>query len=54
MKAKGNLREYQIIGRKLPSAALKCPPLYEMHIYAPDEVQAKSRFWFFYSYVKTN
>ena len=49
MKAKGNLREYRIIGRKLPSATLKTPPLYEMHIYAPDEVQAKSRFWFFFT-----
>lgn len=52
MKAKGNLREYRIIGRKLPSANLKTPPLYEMHIYAPDEVQAKSRFWFFLRQLK--
>lgn len=52
MKAKGNLREYRIIGRKLPSDALKTPPLYEMHIYAPDEVQAKSRFWFFLRQLK--
>ena len=52
MKAKGNLREYRIIGRKLPSATLKTPPLYEMHIYAPDEVQAKSRFWFFLRQLK--
>jgi large subunit ribosomal protein L18Ae len=52
MKAKGNLREYRIIGRKLPSETLKTPPLYEMHIYAPDEVQAKSRFWFFLRQLK--
>jgi len=52
MKAKGNLREYRIIGRKLPSTTLKTPPLYEMHIYAPDEVQAKSRFWFFLRQLK--
>ena len=52
MKAKGNLREYRIIGRKLPSATVKTPPLYEMHIYAPDEVQAKSRFWFFLRQLK--
>ncbi|CAF0980036.1 unnamed protein product [Didymodactylos carnosus] len=52
MKAKGNLREYRIIGRKLPSETVKNPPLYEMHIYAPDEVQAKSRFWFFIRQLK--
>nr|AFK36152.1 unknown [Lotus japonicus] len=52
MKAKGNLREYRIIGRKLPSTTVKTPPLYEMHIYAPDEVQAKSRFWFFLRQLK--
>jgi large subunit ribosomal protein L18Ae len=47
MKARGLLKEYKIIGRRLPSEKLKKPPLFQMRIFAPDEVSAKSRFWFF-------
>ena len=47
MKALGNLREYRIIGRKLSLATLKASPPYEMRINTPDEIQGKSRFWFF-------
>lgn len=39
--------EYQIIGRKLPSEKDEQPKLYRMRIFAPNEVVAKSRFWYF-------
>ncbi|XP_062563399.1 large ribosomal subunit protein eL20 [Armigeres subalbatus] len=47
MKAKGVLKEYQVIGRKLPSEKDPNPPLFKMHIFAPDQIVAKSRFWYF-------
>merc|ERR1711879_929446 len=40
-------QEYQIIGRHLPSEANPTPKLYRMRIFAPNEVVAKSRFWYF-------
>merc|ERR1711872_137975 len=49
MKASGGLREYSVIGRKLPSEAVPAPQLYKMRIFAPDVVTAKSRFWYFLS-----
>ncbi|XP_070502647.1 large ribosomal subunit protein eL20 [Chironomus tepperi] len=47
MKAKGVLKEYEIIGRKLPSEKDPNPPLFKMNIFAPDHIVAKSRFWYF-------
>ena len=47
MKAKGTLKEYKVIGRKLPTAEEPETPLYRMRIFAPDPVVAKSRFWYF-------
>merc|ERR1739844_81117 len=47
MKAKGTLKEYTVIGRKLPTEAEPVTPLYRMRIFAPDHVVAKSRFWYF-------
>jgi large subunit ribosomal protein L18Ae len=47
MKASGILKHYKIIGRKIPSEKEQNPPLYRMTIFAPDEVVAKSRFWYF-------
>merc|ERR1712007_358426 len=47
MKAKGLLKEYKVIGRKLPSEKEPNPPLYRMRIFAPDHIVAKSRFWYF-------
>ena len=41
------LRQYRIIGKKLSSTKDPNPPLYKMTIFAPDEVVAKSRFWYF-------
>ncbi|KAI0001233.1 ribosomal L18ae/LX protein domain-containing protein [Xylariaceae sp. FL0662B] len=43
----GRLREYQVIGRHLPSEANPTPKLYRMRIFAPNQVVAKSRFWYF-------
>lgn len=41
------MHEFQIIGRKLPSAADPKPQLYKMRIFAPNSVVAKSRFFYF-------
>merc|ERR1712045_679892 len=48
----GDLKEYQIIGRKLPSVMDPNPQIYKMQIFAPDTVAAKSRFWYFVSFYK--
>merc|ERR1712212_361843 len=47
MRAKGEFKEYRVIGRKLPTEAEPETPLYRMRIFAPDKVVAKSRFWYF-------
>jgi len=39
--------EYQVIGRHLPTDAEPSPKLFRMRIFAPDEVVAKSRFWYY-------
>ena len=52
MKCKGDLKEYSIVGRKIPSAADANPKLYRCQIFAPNTVAAKSRFWYFISYYK--
>jgi len=39
--------EYQVIGRRLPTAQDPTPKLFRMRIFAPNEVIAKSRFWYF-------
>ena len=44
--------EYQVIGRLLPSDANPTPKLYRMRIFAPNDVVAKSRFWYFLSKLK--
>ena len=36
-----------MVGRKLPSAKELQPKLYRMRVFAPNEVVAKSRFWYF-------
>jgi len=43
----GRLREYQVIGRHLPTETQPKPQLYRMRIFAPNTVVAKSRFWYF-------
>ena len=47
MRASGTLREFRVIGRKLPTKDEPETPLYRMRIFAPDQVVAKSRFWYF-------
>jgi len=47
MKAMGTLKQYEVIGRKLPSEKEANPPLYKMRIFAPERIVAKSRFWYF-------
>lgn len=46
------IQEYQIVGRKLPSAQEPTPQLYKMRIFAANEIVAKSRFWYFLSKLK--
>jgi large subunit ribosomal protein L18Ae len=41
------LKEYQVVGRHLPTEAQPTPKIYRMRIFAPNEVVAKSRFWYF-------
>ncbi|KAL9128237.1 MAG: hypothetical protein Q9217_003053 [Psora testacea] len=43
----GRLKEYQVIGRHLPTETNPAPKLYRMRIFAPNTVVAKSRFWYF-------
>ena len=46
------LKQYKVFGRRLPSEKEQDPPLYQMRIFAPDTVQAKSRFWYFLRFLK--
>lgn len=46
------LKEYEVIGRKLPTEKEKHTPLYKMRIFAPDAIVAKSRFWYFLRQLK--
>lgn len=41
------LVEYQVVGRHLPTEHDPNPKIYRMRIFAPNEVVAKSRFWYF-------
>merc|ERR1712137_877658 len=43
------LHEYQVIGRLKPTAENTAPTMYRMRIFSPNEVVAKSRFWYFLS-----
>ncbi|XP_030375197.1 60S ribosomal protein L18a [Scaptodrosophila lebanonensis] len=52
MRAKGLLKEYEVVGRKLPTDKEPQTPLYKMRIFAPDNIVAKSRFWYFLRQLK--
>ncbi|ERE84967.1 60S ribosomal protein L18a-like protein [Cricetulus griseus] len=52
MKASGTLREYKVVGSCLPTPKHHTPPLYQMRIFVPNHVVAKSRFWYFVSQLK--
>ena len=41
------LIEYQVVGRHLPTENEPNPKIYRMRIFAPNDVVAKSRFWYF-------
>ncbi|KAK9456241.1 ribosomal L18ae/LX protein domain-containing protein [Dipodascopsis uninucleata] len=43
----GRLQEYEVIGRHLPTATDPTPKLYRLSIFAPNDVVAKSRYWYF-------
>uniref|UniRef100_A0A0N5A8D2 60S ribosomal protein L18a n=1 Tax=Syphacia muris TaxID=451379 RepID=A0A0N5A8D2_9BILA len=52
-KAKGEtLREFMVVGRKLPSEKEPFPALYKMQIFATNHVIAKSRFWYLISMLR--
>ncbi|KAF5318687.1 hypothetical protein D9619_010651 [Psilocybe cf. subviscida] len=44
--------EYQVVGRHLPTESDPTPKIYRMRIFAPNEVVAKSRFWYFLRQLK--
>ena len=46
------LKEYRVVGRKLPTEGIANPPIYQMRIFAPDRVVAVSRFWYFAKLLK--
>jgi hypothetical protein len=46
-KAMARLNEYQVVGRKVPTEKEPNQKLYRMRLFAPNEVVAKSRFWYF-------
>ncbi|KAH7698452.1 60S ribosomal protein L18a [Aphelenchoides avenae] len=53
IKASGEtLRQFIIVGRKLPSEKDPNPKLYKMQIFASNHVVAKSRFWYFTSMLR--
>ncbi len=41
------LTEYQVVVRHHPTEHEPNPKIYRMRIFAPNEVVAKSRFWYF-------
>lgn len=41
------LKEFQVVGRMLPTDKVEEPKLYRMRLFAPNEIVAKSRFWYF-------
>ena len=53
IKASGEvLKQFIVVGRKLPSERDSNPPLYKMQIFASNKVVAKSRFWYFTSMLR--
>ena len=44
---RGGVKLYQVVGRKAPTEAEPQPPAFRMKLFAPNEVVAKSRFWYF-------
>ncbi|CAL8989848.1 unnamed protein product [Prunus brigantina] len=42
-----SFHQYQVVGRKLPTASDGHPEIYRMKLWATNEVRAKSKFWYF-------
>ncbi|CAJ0923173.1 unnamed protein product, partial [Mesorhabditis belari] len=52
-KAKGEtLKEFIVIGRKIPTEKEPVTPVWKMQIFASNHVIAKSRFWYFVSMLR--
>ena len=47
MTAAGEMRQYQVVGRKAATEENPNPEAYRMVIFAPNPVAAKSKFWYF-------
>merc|ERR1711971_318881 len=45
------MKTFQVIGRAQPTDAVPEPKLYKMKLFAPNEVVAKSRYWYFLSQI---
>ncbi|KAJ3386837.1 60S ribosomal protein L20 [Lobulomyces angularis] len=43
----GRFHEYSVVGRKQPTEKEPVPKLFRMRLFSPNEVVAKSRFWYF-------
>eukprot|EP00286_Rhodomonas_abbreviata_P000137 CAMPEP_0181288552 /NCGR_PEP_ID=MMETSP1101-20121128/395_1 /TAXON_ID=46948 /ORGANISM="Rhodomonas abbreviata, Strain Caron Lab Isolate" /LENGTH=178 /DNA_ID=CAMNT_0023392685 /DNA_START=44 /DNA_END=580 /DNA_ORIENTATION=+ len=41
------MKLYQVVGRKAPTPTDENPEAYRMKLFAPNEMMAKSRFWYF-------
>ncbi|KAG2003022.1 60S ribosomal protein L20 [Coprinopsis cinerea AmutBmut pab1-1] len=46
------IKEFQVVGRHLPTEHEPTPKIYRMRIFAPNEVVAKSRYWYFMRQLK--
>lgn len=40
------VRQFQIVGRALPTDKVPEPPLYRMRVFARDAVLARSKYWY--------
>merc|ERR1712146_280800 len=40
------VREYQVVGRRRPDELYPNPPIFRMRLFCPNEVVAKSKFWY--------
>ena len=52
MRFRGQLHLYKVVGRGLPTEKSRNPQVFQMRIYAPDHIVAKSRFWHFLKRLK--
>eukprot|EP00178_Gracilaria_changii_P002874 TRINITY_DN14225_c0_g1_i1.p1 TRINITY_DN14225_c0_g1~~TRINITY_DN14225_c0_g1_i1.p1 ORF type:complete len:192 (-),score=21.63 TRINITY_DN14225_c0_g1_i1:91-618(-) len=45
-------KQFEVVGRHRPTEKNASPPIYRMKIFAPDQVKAESRFWYYMSLQK--